>query len=248
MAEEKIFNTFTYNFKFEDGKEISHQVVIYDDGHSRVDDLEELKQWEFFTKLNNNKCENCPLKEKDTPHCPAALNLASVIDTFKEISTSENVKIEVESQTRGYTYEGVLTRGLHSLVGLVMASSQCPHMRFLRPMAMFHLPFADANETIIRSMSFHLLRNYLGNPELPIDFAPLFERYGDVEKINAAMMERIRTFETNDTGMHAIVILDSFISIFGLKYDSNLEELKRIFEVESKIDEKEPFKKDKKTT
>ena len=113
-----------------------------------------------------------------------------------------------------------------------MASSECPHMKFLRPMAMFHLPFADANETIIRSMSFWLLKNYLKEPDNAVDFDPLFKKYGDVEKINAAMMERIRTFETDDTGMHAIVILDSFISIFGLKFEGNMDELRKILEDE----------------
>ncbi|MDH5582143.1 MAG: hypothetical protein OEY33_09590 [Bdellovibrionales bacterium] len=229
----KVFNTFKYRFYLEGQKEpISHEVVIYEDGHSRVDDPEELELFKSFTELDNNKCEHCPLSNEEVKHCPAAMNLASVINTFKEIKTSSEVTIEVETNQRTYSYKGVLTRGLHSLVGLAMASSECPHMKFLRPMAMFHLPYADANETIIRSMSFWLLKNYLKKPEEAIDFNPLFKKYGDVEKINAAMMERIRTFEVDDTGMHAIVILDSFISIFGLKFEGNMDELRKILDDE----------------
>lgn len=229
----KVFNTFKYRFYLE-GKDdpLIHEVVIYEDGHSKVDNPENLEAFHGFTDLDNNKCEHCPISKDTVEHCPAAMNLASVIDTFKEIKTSSEVVIEVETNQRTYSYKGVLTRGLHSLVGLAMASSECPHMKFLRPMAMFHLPFADANETIIRSMSFWLLKNYLKEPDSAVDFDPLFKKYGDVEKINAAMMERIRTFETDDTGMHAIVILDSFISIFGLKFEGNMDELRKILEDE----------------
>ncbi len=227
----KVFNTFKYKF-FVDGKSepIVHEVVVFEDGHSKVDDRDGLKEFHQFTDLDNNKCEHCPLSKENSPDCPAAMNLASVINTFKEIKTSSEVRIEVESNQRTYSFEGVLTRGLHSLVGLAMASSDCPHLNFLRPMAMFHLPFADSNETIVRSMSFWLLKNYLKDPDMAVDFDPLFKKYGSVEKINAAMMERIRTFEKDDTGMHAIVILDSFISIFGLKFEGNMDELRKILE------------------
>lgn len=247
MANKPAPERFTYYFIFDDNKIVSHEIILKEDGHSSVDLVSEkdMQLFSNFTRLDNNQCENCPLNIKDSPRCPAAENLASVINTFRKVKSYEKVKIEVETNARTYSFYGDLTKGLHSLVGLAMASSQCPHMKFLRPMARFHLPFATSTETILRSMSFHLLRGYLTDPENKIDFAPLFVKYGEVEKINQAMMERIRSFEVNDTGMHAIVMLDSFISIFGLKYDSNLTELKDIFDVKVADEAKGPGKKKK---
>ena len=228
----KIFQTFVYTFFFDDGREIKHKVNLCEDGHSVFDEeaKKELEQYRPFTRLDNNKCTHCPLKIEEYADCPAAINLASVINSFKEIKTSEKVRIEVETSTRTFLFKGDLTKGLHAAVGLAMASSECPYMKFLRPMALFHLPFANSNETIVRAMSFHLLRSYFVSPEKGFEFDSLFAKYRDVETINQGMMERIRTFEVNDTGMHAIVILDSFISIFGLKYDNKLADIKKFFE------------------
>ena len=41
-----------------------------------------------------------------------------------------------------------------------MATSGCPHMDFFKPMARFHLPLANAEETVYRATSMYLLAQY----------------------------------------------------------------------------------------
>lgn len=61
-------------------------------------------------------------------------------------------------------------QGLGSLLGLIMATSGCPHTVFFKPMARFHLPFSNESETIYRAVSMYLLSQYFTTREgAPID-------------------------------------------------------------------------------
>ncbi len=48
-----------------------------------------------------------------------------------------------------------------SLMGVLSATSGCPRFSFLEPMAGFHLPFANEQETIYRAVSTYLLAQFL---------------------------------------------------------------------------------------
>lgn len=50
--------------------------------------------------------------------------------------------------------------GLYSLLGLVMATSGCPHLDFLRPLALHPLPFSSIHETVFRVSSSYLTEQY----------------------------------------------------------------------------------------
>ena len=47
-----------------------------------------------------------------------------------------------------------------SIMGLISATSGCPHTAFLKPLAWFHLPFASEEETVFRAVSAWLLKQY----------------------------------------------------------------------------------------
>jgi hypothetical protein len=96
--------------------------------------------------LEHEKCGHCPLNESEYPECPVARSLAPVVDAFEGEKSFEKVSVEVETPERSYRREAPLQDGLFSLVGLLMATSDCPHMAFLRPSARFHLPFSTSRE------------------------------------------------------------------------------------------------------
>ena len=75
--------------------------------------------------------------------------------------------LDVQTWQRNYHQDTTLQRALSSLFGLICALSDCPHTRFLRPMASFHLPLSSDTETLVRTASLYLLQRYIRNRQQP---------------------------------------------------------------------------------
>jgi hypothetical protein len=166
-----------------------------------------------WTALDQHQCSHCPLAPSPGAACPAARALAPLVTRFLESSSTERVHVEVETPERGYVKDASLQAALQSLFGLVMATSGCPHLEFLRANARFHLPFATTEETMVRVVSMHLLRQYLAyrrGGQDSIDAGGLAARYDAVSKVNRGMLARLGAIGARDGGRNALVILDAF--------------------------------------
>ncbi len=184
--------------------------------------------------LEQNQCENCPLNKDETPLCPIAKNLADVTSCFKDEFSYAKVKVVVETAERSYYRNASLQEGLFSIFGIIMATSGCPHLDFLKPMGRYHLPFSSVDETLFRSMASFLLGQYLANERRDPDkreygLDRLFERYSEVSKVNKGIIARINSIAKKDAGKNAIVILENFAQIISMEINSNLESLEYLF-------------------
>jgi len=68
-----------------------------------------------------------------------------------------------------------------------MSSSACPKMKFLRPLARFHLTLATHEETIFRAVSATFLKNYFENKGHNKDNDSLMElkkQYQEIQNVN----------------------------------------------------------------
>ena len=61
-------------------------------------------------------------------------------------------------ERRSYFKQTTLEEALRSLLGLKMATSGCPVLSELKPMALHHLPFANSDEFVMRSVGYYLLQ------------------------------------------------------------------------------------------
>lgn len=166
-----------------------------------------------WTRLENRQCRNCPLKPKDAPHCPVAVNIAPLVDAFKDTISYDEATISVEAPGRSYTRKAPMQAGVSSLFGMVMATSGCPVLDRLRPMVFTHLPFPSLQETLFRSMSTYLLGQFIvsekgGQPDWSLK--GLATLYQEVSKVNADFLERLRALVTHDASINAVVKLDCF--------------------------------------
>jgi len=226
MATVKI----TYMFVFSDGRTHEHEVVLDSDTGRQISGPLLSKQ--SWAALEHQKCKHCTLKKEEQPECPAAKNLAVVADAFKSEKSFEKVLIEVVTAERIYRKELPLQEGLFGLFGLIMATSDCPTLDFLRPMARFHLPFSTLQETTIRSVSFYLLRQYFvakrgGTPDY--DLVDLQKRYDALEEVNRRMADRIRSISKDDAEANSIVILDTFAQLLSNQLTHKLPGLDKLF-------------------
>ena len=186
-----------------------------------------------WTKLDCNKCDHCPLDSKTEDHCPAAVGLGHLVNSFRDMKSFWKCDISVTTSERAYTKTADVQTGLFSLFGLIMASSGCPHLDFLRPMARFHLPFSNVDETVVRVTSMYLLKQYFeakkgGQPDITLD--NLDDLYKAVNKVNKGILSRIREVGKGDSKSNAVLILDSFSVMLANELSQDLSSVKDIFE------------------
>lgn len=220
-----------YLFKFEDDKKVFEYVLNFDgDDFSYIGKQGvEPPEW---TRLDNKKCKNCPLKSTDVSHCPISVNLADFIDDIKEMLSYKKVTMVIIDSQRNFVKKTDLQSGLFSMFGLVMASSDCPHTSFLKPLARFHLPFSSVDETIFRVSSMYALSEIIkfkkGKTKNP-SLEGLNEHYKNLEQVNSGMLERIRSIEKGDAGKNAIVALNLFAQMFEMEFSNDLSAVEKYF-------------------
>lgn len=187
-----------------------------------------------WTALSNRKCASCPLKEAESPRCPAAVALAGAVEVFKSAISYEKVHVVVETEQRDYEKDVPLQKGLSGLVGLLMASSGCPILKRLRPLIRYHLPFANLHETQFRILSMYLLGQYLlsrrgKTPDWGLK--GLAQLYQEISEVNQSFMSRLLTVVKGDAGPNAMVILSAFTDAITFTIDGKmLGELEAIYD------------------
>jgi hypothetical protein len=220
----------TYEFKFPDGRSKSYD--IFTDGQTlRHIPKQNLPKPEW-TKLEHRKCSHCPLAAKDHPHCPVALNLAHLVEDFKNDRSYTRALVRVVTAERTYEKEVDLQSVIFSIFGLIIATSDCPHTHFLKPMAKYHLPFSTVDETLVRSTSMHLLRQYFVNQSggnADWNLKKLDELYKNMTTLNEGLVERIRSVAKGDADANALVILHGMGFLLNSNLGSNLSQLKPLF-------------------
>lgn len=224
-----------YDFQWPDGAKEQFKISIYSENHQISGTFAEIPKW---TELEYEQCGHCTLKNSDSIYCPVAIHLDRVVKKFSAYKSHHEVNITVTTKDRSYVKFTSLQVGLQSIFGLIMATSGCPFLRFLKPMAHFHLPFASLEETVTRSISFYLLRQYFvahngGVPDW--ELKGLDEAYGLITQVNQGLAARIgkmkEEFEkgSGDASPNAIVILDTFAQILSMEISSELSSIAPIF-------------------
>lgn len=163
-----------------------------------------------WTRLDVCQCSNCPLDVARHPHCPLAVQLVPVVDDWAAAFSFQDVEYRVTTDEREFTGTTEAKRILGSLLGLIMATSDCPRMQFLRPLARFHLPLASPEETAFRALSAYLLEQYFLAPETRSNesFDSFIERYAEIQTVNAGLAARIRQASQEDAVIDAVLGLD----------------------------------------
>lgn len=209
-----------YRFRFDDGRSVEFRVT---DRPAEVKG--KLPAW---TRLDYCQCANCPLKAAESPECPAAVEILPVVNAFEAEDAYQKVNVEVTDERRTYLKATTLEEALRSLLGLKMATSGCPVLSELKPMAIHHLPFASTDEFIMRSVSHYLLQQYLAESEQkPADWnlKGLVERNQRLQLVNQALWQRIHSVCRGDSNLKALLNFFSMASSVSFSLESQLRKL-----------------------
>lgn len=228
----KIF--YNYQFSFSDGTEKEFNVDF--DNQSLRSKLPDANQYPDWAQLEFNQCLNCPLTSEDYLYCPLAVNLVPIIYWCKDLASYDEVDVTITSAEREVRVHTSLQRAVSSLLGLLMSSSACPKMKFLRPLARFHLPLATNEETIFRAVSATFLKNYFSHAENKNNedsLAELKQQYRELQNINRFIAERIRGATKRDAAVNAIVLLDVLSKSVAFSIDDSLQQIRYLFDNDS---------------
>ncbi len=221
-----------YAFEFQDGRKRTFKIELDPDTISIVNPTpSSFPEW---TRLDNERCEVCTLSPDKHEYCPIALNIAELVDEFKDSFSYDSCRVICTTPERSYQKDTSVQEGLFSLIGIIMATSDCPVMDLFKPMARFHLPFSTIQESMVRTTSLYLLRQYFeykrGN-EPDIDMKGLDAHYERVQKLNKGILNRIGSVSEKDADRNAIIILNSLAQLFNVEIEDNLTSVEYLFNI-----------------
>jgi hypothetical protein len=185
-----------------------------------------------WTELNFHQCSNCPLDVSHHPYCPLAVNLVNIVPRFDDLISYDKIRVHVKTHERCISQVTTAQSGISSMLGLVIATSGCPHAAYFKPMARFHLPLASREETIFRATSMYLLAQYFQKKDgqvADLEFEGLSRIYADMQIVNIAIIERLRAATRTDSSINAIVILDNFAKTLPFAIEKSLEDIRYLF-------------------
>ncbi len=222
---------FHYHFILPDGSTKDYPIALEPNTLSLLrDDMDrEPADW---TRLEFEQCQCCPLTTDIHPWCPIALNIMELVLNFMDLFSYHDCLVTCETAERSYSKKTSVMEGLSAIFGVIMATSDCPIMEFLKPMARFHLPFATIEETTVRTASMYLLAQYFrykDQPGMKFDFRTLERHYAKVQQVNEGLLRRINGVSSEDADKNAIITLHSLSQFLSMEIDYSLGGLESIF-------------------
>lgn len=203
-----------YSFRFDNDEVKTFNILIDSETLNLISDKNpEPPEW---TELERNKCSICSFDGRSKKYCPVALNLTAITDEFQDFFSYQNVNVTVNTDERIYSKDTNIQEGLGGLIGVIMVTSECPVMEYIKPMVRFHLPFANLLETVFRMSSMYLLSQYflkMDGEAADFDLKGLKEIYEKISSVNRDFSERISEAAKKDASANALVNLDCFANM-----------------------------------
>ena len=155
-----------------------------------------------------------------------------IIERFGRLISYDEIKVEILTEERLVSQRTSALEGISSLMGLVIATSDCPHTDFFKPMARFHLPLASHEETIWRAIATYLIAQYflkVQGERVDFELDGIIKIYDNIEILNAAIVERLRSASEEDSTVNALIHLDIFAKLLAPGLQESLNILQQIF-------------------
>lgn len=221
--------TINYCFDFPDSSKKRFLIKLDQDTFEYKPSSSTPPDWAL---LGIGRCKCCQLDLATNNYCPIAANIADLVISFKDTASHKSCLVSCISTARTCSKDTTVQDGLASIMGIIMATSGCPSMSILKPMAFYHLPFATVEESMYRSVSAYLLRQYFSHKNgESCDFFmhQIQEYYSAVQMVNEGILKRINLTSEMDADKNAIVTLNALAQILVMEVDEDLESLKRLF-------------------
>ena len=220
-----------YNYSWQSGGKANFKLDFDEKSISLLNSPPpELPHW---TELDYIKCMNCPLDSEQSSHCPAAVSFIPVVSQFSSVDSDIEMEVEARVSGRQIIQLASASRAISSIIGLLFASSGCPHTIHFRPMVRYHIPLSDANETMMRVASMYALSlffKYKRGEQLDLDMKGLLGIYEELQIVNRTMAERLQAADGSETSINAMIVLNMYAQTMPYEIEESLKNLQYLFE------------------
>ena len=218
-----------YTFVMDEGQHELHYRVEFE--RPRLAQLNP-NQYPNWTQLSFSQCPHCPLDKKEYSHCPIAIDAHEIVMEFSDILSCKEADILIETPERNYSKHTDAQTGLRSLIGFVMASSDCPLMKPMRGMAYYHQPFASLDETVYRMASSYLMAQYFKlqkGEKTDFKLIGLKKYHEDIQTLNRYFLGRVRAASEADASLNVLATLFTISSMLSISLERQLNQLEHLF-------------------
>jgi len=181
-----------------------------------------------WTLREEDKCPNCPLPDAPGAHCAAAADLVPLVEKFSALSSIDRVEVHVLTPQYEAHKRTDSQTALSALMGLILATSACPILARMRPLAHMHMPFATPTQNVYRFVSMHLMGCFLRGE--PVGLDGLDELFSDFERLNHAFFGRLKRAVQRDAGINALLALHSRTMLASLSIKPEMENIRAWFQ------------------
>ena len=181
-----------------------------------------------WTRLETDKCPHCPLPDAPGAHCPAAADLVPLVERFSALSSIDQIDVLVVTPQYEARKRTDTQTALSALMGLILATSACPILGRMRPLAHMHMPFGTATEMVYRIVSMHLLSCFLRGESVTLDGLDGF--FSDIDRLNHAFFGRLNRAVQRDASINALVALHSRSMLASMSITPEMENIRTWFQ------------------
>jgi hypothetical protein len=199
-----------------------------------------------WTELTYRQCSHCPLKVEEHPHCPFALQLHSISARLHKTRSIDEVELEVVTEERSVVKTTAIQHVISSMLGLIAPICGCPKTAYMRPLARFHVPLSNEEETVFRVAGMYLLAQYFINTKNKsgtFSFDGLIQIYDDMHILNKAVASRLQMATDSDSLKNAITLIDMYSTLIPMLLEDQLVEIRDFFKSYLPDDEPVPESK-----
>lgn len=225
-------DTFNISYKFNLGTHGEEKIDLQLDAQTLELIPSKKQEPPKWTDLIFHQCPHCPLDHNKHTSCPVAANISQVIWRFDKVVSYDDIDLEVTTNARLVSQRTSAQKAISSLLGLLFATSGCPHTNYMKPMARFHLPLATEEDTIFRAAGMYLLAQFFlkrAGEEADLELVGLTEIYKNLHIVNTSIAERIKSIAVTDSSTNAVIILDTFANIMPFVIEDHLDEIRHLF-------------------
>lgn len=215
--------TIRYTLTFEDASSV--ECVIDTERTGSMASTAPAPEW---TRLTHHQCSNCPLSAQQHTHCPAAQDIAKIVERFSEAPSHKAVHVQAEVLERIHSRHTDLQTALQSVLGLMLATSACPVLTRMKGPARLHMPFATLDETLFRMVGAYFIGQYRRarqGEEPDWSLQSLADFYAQVQTVNQHLKKRLDAMAGSEAHLNAIVSLMSVSMMVSFSLDRNLENM-----------------------
>ena len=220
QGDRDLNNKIVYLFRLEAGSEYRFDVEL-----QRPPASGNLPAW---TRLASDKCPHCPLPDSEGARCPAAADLVPVVERFSALASVDRVDVRVVSEQFEARKRTDTQTALSALMGLILATSGCPILGRMRPLAQMHMPFPTPTDMVYRIATMHLFACFLRGE--PGDLNGLQGFFADIDALNHAFAGRLKRAVQGDAGINALVMLHSRAMLASYLIEPELDTIRSWFQ------------------